>query len=72
MEFDPLRDEAIDYAARLLHAGVQVELHVYPGTFHGSSAIPDAAVSRRLQAESLSALRRGLGLSPSSRPSHAT
>lgn len=63
MEFDPLRDEAIDYAARLLEAEVPVELHVYPGTFHGSSAIPDATVSRRIQAETLDALRRGLGLS---------
>jgi acetyl esterase/lipase len=62
MEFDPLRDEAIDYAARLLQAGVSVELHVYPGTFHGSSAIPGTAVSRRLHAESLDAVRRGLAL----------
>ena len=37
MEFDPLRDEAIHYALRLLEAGVSVELHSYPGTFHGSA-----------------------------------
>lgn len=61
MEFDPLRDEAIHYAARLLQAGVSVELHVYPGTFHGSSAITTATVSRRMQAEAIDALRRGLG-----------
>jgi acetyl esterase len=32
---DPLRDEGIDYAARLLAAGVRVELHVAPDLQHG-------------------------------------
>lgn len=62
MEFDPLRDEGIDYALRLLQAGVSVELHSFPGTFHGSALIPTAAVSRRGEAELLVALRRGLGV----------
>lgn len=62
MEFDPLRDEAIDYAARLLHAQVTVELHVHAGTFHGCNAIPGTAIARRLHAEALDALRRGLRL----------
>lgn len=60
MEFDPLRDEGIEYALRLLQAGVSVELHSFPGTFHGSALIPTAAVSRRGEAELLTALRRGL------------
>jgi acetyl esterase len=34
-EHDPLRDEAILYAMRLMAAGVPVELHNYPGTVHG-------------------------------------
>jgi acetyl esterase/lipase len=60
MEFDPLRDEGIEYALRLLQAGVPVELHQYPGTFHGSGLVAGAAVSRRAQAEWLDALARGL------------
>ena len=65
MEFDPLRDEGIAYALRLLEAGVTVELHSFPGTFHGSTLIPTAAVSRRAHEELLTALRRGLLVTPS-------
>ncbi|MBK5289793.1 MAG: alpha/beta hydrolase [Acidimicrobiia bacterium] len=61
MEFDPLRDEGIVYALRMMEAGVSVELHSYPGTFHGSAMIPTAEVSRRGHAEVVDALRRGLG-----------
>jgi acetyl esterase/lipase len=32
---DGFRDEDIDYACRLQHAGVETELHVYPGAPHG-------------------------------------
>ncbi len=60
MEFDPLRDEGILYAMKQMAAGVAVELHAYPGTFHGSSLISEAAVSRRQQSEMLDVLRRGL------------
>jgi acetyl esterase/lipase len=60
-EYDPLRDEGIIYALRLLQAGVSVELHQFAGTFHGSTILP-AEVSRRQQAEMTDALRRGLGL----------
>ncbi len=60
MEFDPLRDEAIHYALTLLEAGVPVELHVYPGTFHGSSLFTEAAVSQRQQNDLLGALSRAL------------
>jgi acetyl esterase/lipase len=60
MELDPLRDEGITYALRMLQAGVSVELHSYPGTFHGSSLAVDAAVSKRMSEDVLGALRRGL------------
>lgn len=61
MEFDPLRDEGILYALALLDAGVSVELHSYPGTFHGSSKVTTADVSRRIADEQMHVLRRALG-----------
>ena len=64
MEFDPLRDEGLHYAQRLLQAGVSVEVHGYPGTFHGSSLIADATISRRAQADMFAAIARGLDLPP--------
>jgi acetyl esterase/lipase len=60
-EYDPLRDEGIAFASALLTAGVRVELHVFPGTFHGSSAF-SAPVSRREKSERLAILRDALGL----------
>jgi acetyl esterase/lipase len=48
-EIDPFRDEAIDYALRLLRAGVSTELHVFPRTCHGfDSLLPDWSGSQRL------------------------
>jgi acetyl esterase len=65
MEFDPLRDEGILYALALLDAGVPVELHSFPGTFHGSSTVKEAAVSKRMHVEQVRVLRRALGVSGS-------
>lgn len=59
-QFDPLRDEGIAYAQKLMAANVPTELHHYPGTFHSSSMIEHAAVSRRMIGDELAALRRGL------------
>lgn len=61
-QFDPLRDEGIAYAQRLAHAGVAVELRHYPGTFHGSGMVETAQISRRMFADEVDALRRGLGV----------
>ena len=45
-EIDPCREEAVDYANRLLHAYVHTELHVVAATFDGfDSAAPDWVVS---------------------------
>jgi acetyl esterase len=59
-ENDPLRDEGILYGLGLLQAGVSVELHQFPGTFHGSALVASAAITQRAQSESLTALRRAL------------
>ncbi|OMC13596.1 alpha/beta hydrolase [Mycobacterium sp. SP-6446] len=58
-EIDPFRDEAVDYALRLLRAGVSTELHVFARTCHGfDSLLPDWSVSERLFALQGEALRR--------------
>lgn len=63
-EFDPMRDEDISFALRLLEAGVPTELHVYPGTFHGSAgAVPHAAVSIRMKQHRNAAIARALSSS---------
>lgn len=59
-QFDPLRDEGIDYAQRLAQANVPTELALYPGTFHGSGMVRDSAVTRRMNADQIAALRRAL------------
>jgi acetyl esterase/lipase len=61
-ENDPLRDEGILYALGLLRAGVSVELHQFPGTFHGSTLVTTAAISQRAQQEAAIVLRRALGV----------
>ena len=40
--------------------GVPVELHQWPGTFHGSQAILSAEISQRQNAELTAALHRAL------------
>jgi acetyl esterase/lipase len=58
---DVFRDEDIEYASRLLAAGVPTELHVYPGAVHGfESIVPSADVSRRCQRDITGALHRAL------------
>jgi acetyl esterase len=44
---DPLRDEALDFASRLIDAGVAVELHHYPDAVHGFDKVGDSALGGR-------------------------
>lgn len=60
-ELDPLRDEGLTYAMRLLAAGVSVEVHNYPGTFHGVQIAQGTEVVARMDRELLEVLRRRLG-----------
>lgn len=60
-ELDPLRDEGIAYANRLMQAGVNTELHVYPGTYHGSFvAFPDTTIAKRMISEYITKLKEVL------------
>ncbi len=56
-ELDLFLDEDIEYAQRLLQAGVPTELHVYPGAPHGFDALASASVSRRFIEERNNALK---------------
>lgn len=62
-EIDPFRDEAIDYALRLLRAGVSAELHVFARACHGfDSLLPEWPGSQRLfalQGEALAGALHG-------------
>lgn len=55
------RDEDIEYAQRLMAAGVPTQLAVFPGVFHGGqSFVPDAPVSQAMIQSYTTALRAAL------------
>ncbi len=59
---DLFRDEDIDYAQRLMAAGVPTELQVYPGMYHGAEmSVMEAAVSARMRTAYRDALLRAIG-----------
>ena len=61
-EEDPLRDEDLDYARRLVEAGVSVELHLYRNTYHAFDVIaPEAAISKAALVEQADFLQRVIG-----------
>jgi acetyl esterase/lipase len=56
---DLFRDEDIAFAQRLMAAGVPTEFHVNPGSYHASETFaPEAALTRRIWAMRIDALRR--------------
>lgn len=59
---DLFLEEDLDYARRLMRAGVPVEFHVYPGGFHAFDLAPAAAVSARARRDSLAGLQRLMAL----------
>ena len=58
-DLDLFLDENIEYAQRLLAAGVPTELHVYPGGYHGFNGFaPGADIAQRFNTERDEALKR--------------
>lgn len=58
---DLFAEENLDYARRLMAAGVPVELHVYPGAPHGFMWVEDARVTKQYARDAWDALARGIG-----------
>ncbi len=57
---DLFLEEDVDYAQRLIRAGVPTELHVYPGAFHAFDMMEGAAVAVQARRDSHAALARFL------------
>lgn len=53
-------EENLEYARRLTRAGVPVELHVFPGAYHGFDFFVQAPVSLEARRVAVAALRRAL------------
>jgi acetyl esterase/lipase len=57
---DLFLEEDLEYARRLIRAGVPTELHIYPGAPHGFMLVEDADVTRVFARDSMAALGRAL------------
>lgn len=57
---DLFAGENLDFARKLVDAGVPLEMHVYPGAYHGFTLVPCAA-SRAYKTESFRALSEAFG-----------
>jgi acetyl esterase/lipase len=53
-------EEDLEYARRLIRAGVPTELHVYPGAYHAFIHMTGTDVTRRFVRDELDAVRRAL------------
>ena len=59
---DLFRDENIEYAHKLMQAGVRTELISYPAACHGFPMVPGTHFAARYAKDHLRALARGLGV----------
>jgi acetyl esterase/lipase len=57
-QLDLFVEENIEYASKLISDGVPVELHVYPGAYHGFNNVPSCEIGRACTESSRAALRR--------------
>jgi len=61
VSLDLFRDENMDYAKKLMSAGVSCDLVVYPGACHAFQQIETSELAKRYREDFTAALRRGLG-----------
>ena len=59
---DLFRDENIEYAHKLMQAGVRTDLVSYPAACHGFQMVPGTELGGRYARDHLHALARGLGV----------
>jgi acetyl esterase/lipase len=59
---DLFLEENLDYARRLMRAGVATEVHIYPGAPHGFMMLESARVSKDFARDSMTAMGRGVGV----------
>ena len=57
---DLFADEDVEYARRLLNAGISTELHVVPGAFHAFDIMPGGRVSSQFRDALMNALQEAL------------
>ncbi|MFZ1871067.1 MAG: alpha/beta hydrolase [Steroidobacteraceae bacterium] len=57
---DIFLEEDLEYARRLTCAGVAVELHIYPGAYHGFDLLTNTLIGQRARRDSVEALRAAL------------
>jgi triacylglycerol lipase len=55
---DLFAEEDLEYARRLVRAGIPTELHVYPGGYHGFNMTPDARITVAWLRDVIAALGR--------------
>jgi triacylglycerol lipase len=60
---DLFLEEDLDYARRLIRAGVPTELHVYPGAFHAFDMIVDSHVAQAFRRDYANALAKAFARS---------
>lgn len=57
-QVDPTRDEGIEYAIKLIRAGIPTEIHHYAGAFHVAHVALGTAIAQRMVTDRAAAVRR--------------
>lgn len=68
---DLFLEEDLEYARRLMRAGVPTELHIYPGAYHGFHMVADAQVTQAAWQDQFAALQRAFDPSHRSDKDHS-